>query len=93
MSTYSVKIFNIIVSFFSYLGLGLGIDEKFLEGFLMKNLNLDNITTNFLFGLAIIMWILRIVWFVYDKFILERKERKITMEKTLEEIRDLKNDN
>jgi len=42
--------------------------------------------------IVILFWIIRIAWFVYDKFYLESKERKQVMREKEEDIIDKQND-
>ncbi len=66
---------KIFINFAAYIGFVLGVDQELLGSKLVEVVSLNSATTNLIIFIAILAWIVKIVWFVYDKFYLERKER------------------
>lgn len=64
------------INIVAYMGLTLGIDQEFNSSMVIDTLQLSPILANMVVGMGIIMWLIKGIWFVYDKFILERAERK-----------------
>jgi len=66
---------KLILNTFAYFGLALGFDQEVLGSRLIEIINISPIITNVIIFIAILAWIIKLVWFTYDKFYLERKER------------------
>jgi hypothetical protein len=64
------------INVIAYMGLSLGLDQEFFNSTLVSALQLSPVLSNMVVGMGIVMWFIKGVWFVYDKFILERAERK-----------------
>jgi hypothetical protein len=59
----------------AYVGLFLGIDQEVFNSKFITALNISPMLTNFIVIIAVFFWIVKIIWFIYDKFFLERTER------------------
>lgn len=68
-------IHRFFINSLAYLGLTLGIDQEILNSSIMNVIGLSPALSNLIVFFGIIMWIIKAVWFVYDKFFLERSER------------------
>lgn len=55
------------------------VDQKVLDGAIEDALNLNPVLQQIILTLIVISFIIRLIWFVYDKFYLETKERKQAM--------------
>ena len=64
------------INVIAYMGLTLGLDQEFNSGMFVDYLSLSPVLSNMVVGMGIVMWLIKGIWFVYDKFILERAERK-----------------
>lgn len=69
-------IHRLFINAFAYAGLVLGVDQEMLSGALMRTIQLSPSVSNLVVFMGVVMWVIKLVWFVYDKFILERAERK-----------------
>jgi hypothetical protein len=59
----------------AYVGLFLGIDQEVFNSKMITALNISPMLTNFIVIIAVFFWVVKIIWFIYDKFFLERTER------------------
>lgn len=59
----------------AYVGLFLGLDQELFNAQFINALNISPLLTNFIVVIAIMLWLVKIVWFIYSKFFLERAER------------------
>ncbi len=66
---------KIFINFAAYIGFVLGVDQELLGSKLVEVVSLNSATTNIIIGVGIFAWVIKIIWFIYDKFFLERKER------------------
>lgn len=78
-----------LLSFLCYFGTGFVFSDQVLEGLLKDSLNINPATQRIIIVLVIVFWIIKIAWFVIDKYLVV-KERNLGMDKTKEEIEDLK---
>lgn len=69
-------IHRLFINTFAYAGLVLGVDQEMLSGALMRTIQLSPSVSNLVVFMGVVMWVIKLVWFVYDKFVLERAERK-----------------
>lgn len=83
----SIKLF---ISYVCYFGTGFVVTDQLLEGLITDKIQVNQATQNIVVYLLILFWLVKTVWFIYDKFHLETRERKQNMRKTEEEIQDLK---
>ena len=85
-----MKTLKLLIGWFCYVGTSfIAVDQ--LPGIdLNKALDVPPAMQYIIIYMLIIFWVIKIGWFVYDKFYLETKERKLNMKKTDEEIIDLK---
>jgi hypothetical protein len=90
---FLMKTLKALLSFFCYFGTGLiAVDElviQTVEEALFQVAGLNARTKAIIFFLLVAFWCIKILWFIYDKY-LETKERELGMDKTKEEIEDLK---
>lgn len=68
-------IYKAFINVFAYMGLMLGIDQELFAGSVMHYIQLSPILSNMVVFMGIVMWLIKGMWFVYDHFYLERKER------------------
>ena len=91
---YLMKSLKAFISMICYFGTGVvAIDvfiQKGIEAAMNESLVVNPAAKQIIFYLLIFFWIIKIVWFVFDKFHLERQERNLKMRKTEEEIVDLR---
>ena len=82
-----------LLSIFCYFGTGVvAIDEylpKIIEIGELELVDISPVAKVILFYLLIVFWVIKIIWFIRDKS-LEVKERKLRMNKLVEEIIDIK---
>lgn len=88
MAYTTITLFKYIMSFFQYSGMFILIDQEFNNGLIKDILAFDDVTAKVLMICAVTMWVLRMVWFVYSKFYLERRERLIAMKKSEDKIKE-----
>ena len=90
---FFMKTLKGLLSVFCYFGTGIiAVDEfviQTVEEALMNMTGLSPAAKNIIFYLLIVFWVIKIFWFVYEKFHLEANERKLKMDKTKEEIIDM----
>ncbi len=67
-----IKLFVDIVS---YTILTLGLAQEILSDKVVELLKLRSTTTDIIIYIGIFFWIVKGIWFAYEKFYLERKER------------------
>ena len=71
-----MKTIKILLSFSCYFGTGVIYADKQLEGAIAEALKINPLLQKIVLILLILLWVIKIMWFVYDKFYLESKERK-----------------
>lgn len=76
-----MKTIKLFLSFVCYFGTGLTFISMKMDNPIGDSLNVSPALQKIVMWLFIIAWIIKIVWFCYDKFYLETKERKQTMRK------------
>jgi hypothetical protein len=81
-----MKSLKSIIAFFCYFGTGVVALDEFSQGAVHKALQVSPAANAIVLYLLIIFWMIKIVWFIYEKFILESKERNLNMDRTREEI-------
>ena len=87
-----MKSLKTLLTFFCYFGTGIvAVDTFLLKAIESEILNFSQATREITFFLFVILMVLKIIWFVYDKY-LETQERNLNMDKTKEEIIDMKED-
>ncbi len=67
--------FKLFVNILAYTGLSLGFSQEILSTRLIELMRLDSLTAHIVIYLGILFWIVKFIWYIYDKFYLERKER------------------
>lgn len=85
-----MKSIKLLIGWFCYIGTGFVAVDQLPGVDVVKGLNVSPPMQHIIIYLLILFWVIKIAWFVYDKFFLERKERNLNMDKTKEEITDLK---
>lgn len=83
----SIKAF---LAWYCYLGTGVIAIDQVTGIDIPQSLNMSPGAQQIVIALLIVFWVVKIAWFVYDKFHLERQERNLSMDKTREEIIDMK---
>ena len=71
-----MKSIKLILSIICYFGSGIVIVDQALEGAIVEALDINPILQTIISILLIIFLIIRILWFVWDHFYLETKERR-----------------
>lgn len=84
-----MKTLKLLIAWFCYFGTGV-VAIDLLTG-VFETLSISPATQHIVIYLLVVMWVVKIAWFIYDKFYLERKERNLGMDKTREEIMGMKN--
>lgn len=84
-----IKIFKFILNI-GYFGGGLFFFDLLADGEIMNNLPVPTPLQNIAAAMFIATMAVRTVWFVYDKFHLERKERNLKMDREREDINGLR---
>jgi len=72
---------KMFVNLFAYIGLLMGIDQELLNSQLMAILQINPILANAIVFVGFIFWVIKALWFIYDKFHLERTERLLEINK------------
>ncbi len=85
-----MKTIKILIAWYCYLGSGLVAVAQLPGVDIVKAMNINPSLQRIAIYLLIVMWLVKIVWFIYDKFHLERRERNLKMDITREEIIDMK---
>lgn len=78
-----MKSLKALLTYLCYFGAGLVAIEE-LTGFdIPDKMNLNPVAQNIIWVMFVVFWSVKIAWFAYDKFYLERKERlqKMDIEK------------
>ena len=74
-----MKTIKLFISIVCYFGTGVVAIDKQLEGAILEALKINPLLQKLILSILILFWIIKVVWFVYDKFHLETKERKQAM--------------
>lgn len=85
-----MKTTKLLLGFICYLGTGIVAVDEVMQGAVKEAINVSPAAQQIILWLLIVFWVIKIAWFMYDKFYLERQERNLEMDKTREEIIDLK---
>jgi hypothetical protein len=81
-----MKSLKSIIAFFCYFGTGVVAVDELTEGSVNSAIGISPAANAIVLYLLIVFWMIKIVWFIYEKFILESKERNLNMDRTREEI-------
>ena len=71
-----MKTIKLLLTIVCYFGTGIVYIDQELEGAILDALKINPALQKIVLILLIVFWVIRIVWFVYDHFYLESKERK-----------------
>lgn len=74
-----MKTLKLFISIACYFGTGLVYVDQELNGAIIEALKINPILQQIALTLLIVLWVIKICWFIYDKFYLESKERKQKM--------------
>ena len=85
-----MKTIKLIISWYCYIGTSIVAMDQLPGIDLTKSIKIPTAMQHIIIYLLIVFWVVKISWFVYDKFYLNRKERNLQMDKTKEEIIDMK---
>lgn len=66
---------KMFVNIMAYTGLLFGIDQELLNSKLIDALHISPILSNAIVFVGLVFWIIKAVWYIYEKFYLERTER------------------
>jgi len=66
---------KMFVNIIAYTGLLFGVDQEIFNHKIMNALQISPILSNAIVVVGMIFWVIKAVWFVYEKFHLERTER------------------
>lgn len=66
------------------------VDKYLLDENVSHIFNVNPAAQQIIFALLIIFWVVKICWFTYDKFHLERKERNLKMDREREDINGIR---
>jgi len=86
-----MKSLKALLSFFCYFGTGIVAMDAFVGQTLedvAKQISISPAAREITFALFMILWVLKIAWFLYEKFYLERKERLLEMDRTKKEMKE-----
>lgn len=79
-----------LYAFFSvicYSGTGIiFIDKYLIDGQIVDIFDINPIAQHIVLYLLIVFWLIKIAWFVFEKFHIERKERMLKMENDQEDL-------
>lgn len=81
------KLFKLILTF-GYWGSGLFFINDIADGAILENLPINTALQNIAASAFIAMTLARLIWFLYDKFYLETRERKLKMESDKDDLDD-----
>jgi hypothetical protein len=84
-----MKTLKAFITYICYFGTGFVAMDKLLEGVLKDSLTISPAMQSIILGLLVAFWIVKIGWFIVDKYV-NVKERYLEMDRTQEEIQDLK---
>lgn len=85
-----MKTIKLFITLYCYFGTTIIAFDQVSDVDVADALNVSPAMQHIILWLLVVFWVIKIVWFVYEKFYLERKERLLGMDKTKEEIEDLK---
>lgn len=71
-----MKAMKLLLTIVCYSGSGVVLIDQELEGAIIEALKINPILQNIILYLLVALWVIKILWFIYDKFYLESKERK-----------------
>ena len=71
-----MKAMKLFLSIVCYSGSSIIFVDQKMEGAIIEALQINPLLQNIILYLLILLWVIKIIWFVYDKFYLESKERK-----------------
>lgn len=86
------KILKLVLSF-GYWGSGVFFFDQLADGEIMNNLPIPTPLQNIAAAMFIAMTFARLVWFIYDKFFIETKERGLKMDRDREELNGIRKKN
>jgi hypothetical protein len=72
---FLMKTIKLLLTIVCYSGSGLVFVDQSLEGAIIDALKINPILQQIILVLLILFWVIRILWFVWDHFYLESKER------------------
>lgn len=86
-----MKTIKILIGWYCYVGTSIIAIDQVTGLDIPSNLEMSQATQQIVIYLLVVFWVVKIAWFVYDKFHLERQERNLKMQKGREELIDLRN--
>lgn len=88
MATLSlIKYLYSFITYFCYLGTGvIAFDQFIADGAIKDIVNVNPVAQHIILALLVVFWCLKIAWFTYEKFHIERKERLLKMENDQEDL-------
>ena len=79
------KFIKLVLSF-GYWGAGVFFIDGIVDNQISENLPIPNAIQNIAASMFIAMTVARLIWFVYDKFFLENRERRLKMKNDIEDL-------
>ncbi len=76
-----MKTIKFIISFICYFGTSIAFIDMQRDFDIAETLNVSPALQRIVLWLFIIFWVIKIIWFSYEHFYLETKERKQNMRK------------
>lgn len=83
-----MKTIKILISWYCYIGTSFVAIDQLPNVDITKALNIPPAMQYIIIYLLIIFWIVKITWFVYEKFYLESKERRLGISKSKKELNE-----
>ena len=87
---YVMKTIKALIAWYCYVGTGIVAMDQVGGLDIPDALNMSPATQAVVLWLLIVFWVIKIAWFIYDKFHLERKERNQKMRRVEQEIDNMK---
>ena len=87
-----MKTLKALLAWYCYVGTGVVFIDQISGVDIPEALSMSPASQAVVLWLLIVFWVIKISWFIYDKFHLERKERNQKMKVVDEEIMNMQND-
>ena len=88
-----MKSLKLLLTVICYFGGGIAIVDEVTDGAIVEAVKPSPAAQEIIICLFIILLVLKIAWFTYEKFHLERKERNLKMDVTRGKIEDMRENN
>lgn len=90
MATLSlIKYLYSFITYYCYIGTSIiAFDQIFADNAIKNIVSVNPAAQHIILALLIVFWLLKIFWFMYEKFVLETRERKLKMESDKDDLDD-----